>query len=55
MLGVIPSARSPRTVPGAASCGFVAPVIRRTTEIADRPSSASATIGPEVMCWMSEG
>ena len=43
------SARSPRIVPGAESSGFVAPIIARTTEIADSPSTASASTGPDVM------
>ena len=43
------SAKSPRIVPGAESSGFVAPIIVRTTEIADSPLTASASTGPEVM------
>ena len=43
------SAKSPRIVPGAESSGFVAPIIVRTTEIADSPLTASASTGPDVM------
>ena len=43
------SAKSPRIVPGAESSGFVAPIIVRTTEIADSPLTASASTGPELM------
>ena len=48
-LSGIASARSPRIVPGAAVAGFVAPIVVRTTEIADSPSSTSASVGAEVM------
>ena len=43
------SAKSPRIVPGAESSGFVAPIIVRTTEIADSPLTASARTGPDEM------
>ena len=49
MFCAVSSAKSPRIVPGAASCGRVAPLIARTTAIAFGPSSASATSGPEMM------
>ncbi len=42
-------AKSPRIVPVAESSGFVAPIIVRTTEIADSPLTASASTGPEPM------
>ena len=42
-------AKSPRIVPGAESSGFVAPIIVRTTEIADSPLTASASTGPDEM------
>ena len=45
----VSSAKSPRIVPGAASCGRVAPLIARTTAIAFGPSSANATSGADVM------
>ena len=45
MFCAVSSAKSPRIVPGAASCGRVAPLIARTTAIAFGPSSASATSG----------
>ena len=48
------SAKSPRIVPGAESSGFVAPIIVRTTEIADSPLTASASTGPDVMKSTSE-
>ena len=41
MFCAVSSAKSPRIVPGAASCGRVAPLIARTTAIAFGPSSAS--------------
>jgi hypothetical protein len=40
--------------PGAESSGLVAPIIVRTTEIADSPLTASASTGPEVMKPTSE-
>src|SRR5207302_392771 len=43
-LSGIESARSPRMVPGAESFGFVAPIVVRTTGIADSPSSTSASV-----------
>ena len=49
MFWAVSSAKSPRIVPGAASCGRVAPLIARTTAMAFGPSSASATSGPEMM------
>ena len=49
MFWAVSSAKSPRTVPGAASCGRVAPLMARTTAIAFGPSSASATSGAETM------
>ena len=49
MFCAVSSAKSPRIVPGAASCGRVAPLIARTTAIAFGPSSASATSGADVM------
>ena len=49
MFCAVSSAKSPRIVPGAASCGRVAPLIARTTAMAFGPSSASATSGPEMM------
>ncbi len=44
------SAKSPRIVPGAESSGFVAPIIARTTEIADSPESAER----EIALWFSD-
>ena len=41
MFWAVSSAKSPRIVPGAASCGRVAPLIARTTAMAFGPSSAS--------------
>ena len=49
MFCAVSSAKSPRIVPGAASCGRVAPLIARTTAMAFGPSRASATSGPDVM------
>ena len=49
MFWAVSSAKSPRIVPGAASCGRVAPLIARTTAIAFGPSSAAATSGADVM------
>ena len=49
MFWAVSSAKSPRMVPGAASCGRVAPLIARTTAMAFGPSKASATSGPEMM------
>ena len=47
---VVSSARSPRIVPGAASLGFVAPMILRTTcHVFSPPSITIATSGPRVM------
>ncbi len=43
------SPKSPRTVPGAASSGFVAPIMPRTTFTAEGPSTTMAKIGAEVM------
>src|SRR3989338_4554261 len=43
------SARSFRIVPGAASFGFVAPMISRTFFIASFPSKTIGTIGPAHM------
>ena len=45
----VSSAKSPRIVPGAASCGRVEPIIVRTTAMAFGPSRAKATSGLEVM------
>lgn len=47
-LSSIVSAISPRTVPGSASTGLVAPIMRRIARIAFSPSTSMATIGPEV-------
>ena len=47
-------AKSPRIVPGAESAGFVAPIIVRTTEIADSPLTARASTGPDEMKSTSE-
>ena len=41
--------RSPRTVPGAAAAGFVAPIVCRTSSTLFGPRTASATTGLEVM------
>src|SRR5215203_6518836 len=41
--------RSPRIVPGAASTGFVFPMVDRVTATAFGPSSTITTTGPEVM------
>ena len=41
MFCAVSSAKSPRIVPGAASCGRVAPLMARTTAIAFGPSRAS--------------
>ncbi len=49
MFWAVSRAKSPRIVPGAASCGRVAPLMARTTEIAFGPSKAAATSGAEVM------
>ena len=45
----VSSAKSPRMLPGAASCGRVAPLMARHTAMALSPSNASATSGAEVM------
>lgn len=45
----VSSAKSPRIVPGADSCGFVAPTIERTTAMAFGPSRTIATTGPDEM------
>ena len=42
-------AKSPRIVPGAASAGFVAPIVVRIVAIAPSPSTTSAQVGAEVM------
>ena len=49
MFCAVSRAKSPRIVPGAASCGRVAPLMARTTTIAFGPSRASATSGDDVM------
>ncbi len=49
MFWAVSSAKSPRIVPGAASCGRVAPLIARTTAMAFGPSSARATSGDDMM------
>jgi hypothetical protein len=49
MLSVMLRARSPRTVPGAASNDFVEPIIIRTEFIALLPSRIHAIVGPEVI------
>ena len=36
-------------MPGVGVCGFVAPIVVRTTAIAPSPSTTSASVGAEVM------
>ena len=43
------TAQSPRIVPGAAFCGFVAPIMPRITSTAFFPSMAIATRGRDIM------
>jgi len=45
----IASANSPRSDPGSASAGFVAPIVLRAVAIAPSPSKTSASVGAEVM------
>src|SRR5262249_40135877 len=46
--------KSPRIVPGADLAPSVAPIRLRATATASRPSSTSATVGPEVRKEISE-
>src|SRR5947207_5957592 len=45
----IASANSPRSEPGSASAGFVAPIVLRAVAIAPSPSSTKASVGADVM------
>ena len=48
-LSGIASANAPRSEPGSASAGFVAPIVLRQVAIAPSPSRTNASVGPEVM------
>ena len=54
VLGQLEREISANKFPGAEWSGFVAPIIVRTTEIADSPLTARASTGPDVMKSTSE-